>query len=67
MASTTGWSAFAPAIAEIWLAFAVCAILLTGAFAGEKRRGLVPALTLIALAIGCCSMDSTSPTSWPTP
>jgi NADH-quinone oxidoreductase subunit N len=52
MASTTQWSDFAPAIAEIWLAFAVCAILLIGAFAGEQRRGLVPVLTLVALAIG---------------
>jgi NADH-quinone oxidoreductase subunit N len=52
MAATTGWSAFAPAIAEMWLGFAVCAILLIDVFRGEKRRSVAPALTLLALAIG---------------
>jgi NADH-quinone oxidoreductase subunit N len=46
------WSAFAPAIAEIWLAFAVCVILLVEVFAGDQRRGLTPTLTLLALVIG---------------
>jgi NADH-quinone oxidoreductase subunit N len=65
MASTTQWSDFAPAIAEIWLAFAVCAILLIGAFAGEKRRGLVPAVTLIALAVGAALTAICAPVSAP--
>lgn len=46
------WSAFAPAIGEIWLAFAVCAILLIDVFGGERRRNLTPTLTLLALLIG---------------
>jgi NADH-quinone oxidoreductase subunit N len=46
------WSSYAPAIAEIWLAFAVCVILLVEVFAGEKRRGLTSTLTLLALAVG---------------
>jgi NADH-quinone oxidoreductase subunit N len=43
---------FAPAIAEIWLVFAICVVLLTDVFAGERRRGLTPTLTLLALALG---------------
>ena len=43
---------FAPAVAEIWLAFSICVILLVEVFAGEKRAGLTSTLTLIALAIG---------------
>jgi NADH-quinone oxidoreductase subunit N len=44
---------YAPAIAEIWLGFAICAILLVDVFAGEKRGGsLTATLTLVALAIG---------------
>ena len=48
----TTWAAAAPAIAEIYLAFAVCAVLLVEVFAGERRRGLVATLTLFALALG---------------
>ena len=51
-ATALQWSAFAPAIAEIWLAIAVCLVLLVDVFAGEKRRGLTPMLTLLALAAG---------------
>jgi NADH-quinone oxidoreductase subunit N len=43
---------FAPAVAEIWLAFAICVILLAEVFAGERRSGLTATLTLLALAAG---------------
>jgi NADH-quinone oxidoreductase subunit N len=46
------WSSLAPAVAEIWLAFAICAILLTEVFTGDKRRGLIATLTLLALVLG---------------
>ncbi|MEZ5513841.1 MAG: NADH-quinone oxidoreductase subunit NuoN [Steroidobacteraceae bacterium] len=42
----------ARAIPEMYLAGAVCVILLIDVFFGEKRRGLTPTLTLLALAIG---------------
>ena len=45
-------SSIAPAIAEIWLAFAVCLILMVDVFAGDKRRGLTATLSLLALAVG---------------
>jgi NADH-quinone oxidoreductase subunit N len=45
------WASVAPAIGEIFLAFAICAVLMIDVFAGEKRRGLTPTITLIALAI----------------
>ena len=45
-------ASLAPAIAEIWLALAACIVLLVDVFAGERRRGLTPTLTLLALALG---------------
>jgi len=45
-------SSFAPAVAEIWLVCAICLLLLVEVFAGTKRPGLTPTLTLLALAIG---------------
>jgi len=45
-------SSIAPAVAEIWLVVAICAILLADVFAGERHRGLAPTLTLLALAAG---------------
>src|SRR5439155_166772 len=36
---------------EICLAVAICLILLVEVFAGERRRGLTPTLTLLALAV----------------
>jgi NADH-quinone oxidoreductase subunit N len=45
-------ASLAPAIAEIWLAFAICVLLLVEVFAGTKRSGLMGTLTLLALAIG---------------
>ena len=42
----------APAIAEIWLVIAICVVLLVDVFAGERRRGLTPTLSLLALALG---------------
>jgi NADH-quinone oxidoreductase subunit N len=45
-------STIATAVPEIWLVFAICAILLVDVFAGEKRRTLTSTLTLLALAVG---------------
>ena len=46
-------SSIAPAIAEIYLAFAACVILMVDVFAGEKRAGGITATaTLFALVIG---------------
>jgi NADH-quinone oxidoreductase subunit N len=45
-------SSFAPAVAEIWLLCAICALLLIEVFAGTRRRGLTATLTLVALAVG---------------
>jgi len=42
----------APAIAEIWLVAAICIVLMVDVFAGERRRGLTPTLTLLVLALG---------------
>src|SRR6201996_7370223 len=49
--TTMTWASVAPAIGEIFLVFAICAVLLIDVFAGEKRRGLAPTLTLVVLAI----------------
>ncbi len=45
-------SSFAPAVAEIWLVCAICALLLIEVFAGARRPGLTATLTLVALAVG---------------
>jgi NADH-quinone oxidoreductase subunit N len=45
-------ASFAPAVAEIWLVCAICALLLIEVFAGVNRRGLTATLTLVALAAG---------------
>jgi NADH-quinone oxidoreductase subunit N len=45
-------ASLAPAVAEIWLAFAICLLLLVEVFAGAKRPGLTATLTLLALAVG---------------
>jgi NADH-quinone oxidoreductase subunit N len=42
-------TSLAPAVPEIWLVCAICVILLVDVFAGERRRGLTPTLTLLAL------------------
>jgi NADH-quinone oxidoreductase subunit N len=49
--TTMTWASVAPAIGEIFLTFAICAVLLIDVFAGEKRRGVAPTLTLIVLVI----------------
>jgi NADH-quinone oxidoreductase subunit N len=49
---TLTWASIAPAVGEMYLAGAACIILLVEVFAGERRRGLTPTLTLIALVIG---------------
>jgi len=45
-------ASFAPAVPEIWLVCAICALLLVEVFGGAKRPGLIPTLTLLALAVG---------------
>jgi len=44
-------SSLAAAVPEIYLAAAICVILLVDVFAGERRRGLTATLTLLALAV----------------
>ena len=46
------WASVAPAIAEIYLALAVCVILMVEVFIGERRRGFTVTLTLLALVVG---------------
>jgi NADH-quinone oxidoreductase subunit N len=46
------WSSVQPAIAEIYLVAAICAVLLIDVFAGDKRPGLTSTVTPIALAVG---------------
>jgi NADH-quinone oxidoreductase subunit N len=48
--TTMTWASVAPAVGEIFLAFAICAVLMIDVFAGEKRRSLAPTVTLLALA-----------------
>src|ERR1700722_4076405 len=49
---TFTWASVAPAIPEIYLAVAVCVVLLVEAFTGDKRRGLADSLTLVVLLVG---------------
>src|SRR5580704_8707813 len=49
---TLTWASVAPAIPEIYLAVAVCVVLLVEAFTGDKRRGLADSLTLVVLLVG---------------
>jgi NADH-quinone oxidoreductase subunit N len=46
------WSSLAPAVAEIYLALAVCVILMVDVFSGERRSGFIATLTLLALVVG---------------
>jgi NADH-quinone oxidoreductase subunit N len=46
------WADLQPAIPEIYLTAAICVLLLADVFAGDKRRGLAPTLTLFILVIG---------------
>jgi NADH-quinone oxidoreductase subunit N len=46
------WAELQPAIPEIYLTAAICVLLLADVFAGDKRRGLAPTLTLFILVIG---------------
>jgi NADH-quinone oxidoreductase subunit N len=50
--NTLTWASVAPAIAEIYLAFAVCLVLMVDVFVGEKRKGFTATFTMIVLAIG---------------
>ncbi|HEV2269942.1 MAG TPA: NADH-quinone oxidoreductase subunit NuoN [Steroidobacteraceae bacterium] len=46
------WQSMSPAIPEIYLALAVCVVLLFEVFAGVKRPGATATLTLLALVVG---------------
>jgi NADH-quinone oxidoreductase subunit N len=48
----TAWHAMSPAIPEIYLAFAICVVLLFEVFAGVERPGATSTLTLLVLVIG---------------
>ncbi|HXY76442.1 MAG TPA: NADH-quinone oxidoreductase subunit NuoN [Steroidobacteraceae bacterium] len=59
-------SSLAPAIPEIALVTAICALLLIAVFAGEGRRHLVATLTLVSLAIAAALTVRYSHVSQPT-
>ncbi|HVS77173.1 MAG TPA: NADH-quinone oxidoreductase subunit NuoN [Steroidobacteraceae bacterium] len=48
----TVWHSMSPAIPEIYLAFAICVVLLFEVFVGVRRPGATSTLTLVALVIG---------------
>ncbi len=48
----TNWHSISPAIPEIYLAFAICVVLLFEVFVGVTRRGATSTLTLILLVVG---------------
>jgi NADH-quinone oxidoreductase subunit N len=49
---TLTWAEVAPAVAEIYLGIAICAVLMIGVFAGDKRPRIMPSVTLFTLALG---------------
>ena len=61
------WPDIAPAVPEIFLVAAICIILLVDVFAGERRRGLTPTLTLLALAAGAALTVRYAHVAAPTP
>lgn len=50
--STFTWASIAAAAPEMYLAAAICVVLLVDVFFGDKRPGLTPSLTLFSLAVG---------------
>jgi NADH-quinone oxidoreductase subunit N len=46
------WASLQPALPEIYLTAAICALLMADVFFGDKRRGLAPTLTLLLLVGG---------------
>jgi NADH-quinone oxidoreductase subunit N len=48
----TYWHSISPAIPEMYLAFAICLVLLFEVFVGVTRRGATATLTLVLLAVG---------------
>lgn len=64
MQPTFTWSGVAPALPEIYLAAAICVLLMVEVFFGERRRGLTGTLTLLAIAGGaaltlaCAQVDA---------
>ncbi|MGB6450078.1 MAG: NADH-quinone oxidoreductase subunit N, partial [Steroidobacteraceae bacterium] len=52
MPELTSWASVAPAVAEMYLAFAACLILMVDVFAGHRWPRLTSNLTLLALVAG---------------
>ncbi len=52
MTDPISWASVAPAVAEMYLAFAACVILMVDVFAGQRHPRLTPTLTLLALVVG---------------
>ncbi|MDE2447469.1 MAG: NADH-quinone oxidoreductase subunit NuoN [Gammaproteobacteria bacterium] len=48
----TAWHSMSPAMPEIYLAFAICVVLLFEVFVGVKRPGATSTLTLVVLVAG---------------
>ena len=48
----TYWHSISPAVPEMYLAFAICVVLLFEVFVGVKRRGATATLTLVLLVVG---------------
>ncbi|HUA23733.1 MAG TPA: NADH-quinone oxidoreductase subunit NuoN [Steroidobacteraceae bacterium] len=48
----TYWHSISPAIPEMYLAFAICLVLLFEVFVGVTRRGATSTLTLVLLVVG---------------
>ena len=64
--TTFDWASLAPAIPEIYLAGAVCALLMIDVFFGQTRRGLTATLTLVVLAGGAALTAAYAQVSQPT-
>jgi NADH-quinone oxidoreductase subunit N len=47
-----------PAIPEVWLALSACLILMVDVYGGNKRRGLVATVTMLALLVGVVLLSS---------
>jgi NADH-quinone oxidoreductase subunit N len=48
----TYWHSISPAIPEMYIAFAICVVLLFEVFVGVTRRGATSTLTLVLLVVG---------------
>jgi len=59
--TTMTWASVAPAIGEIFLTFAICAVLLIDVFSSERRRAMTPTITLGALVITAALLVTVGP------